>query len=574
MSYVALILLALPLVGAILIGVAGGRLQERSAKIAVPAVVAAFFGALVMLGLVSTNGPISVRFYESASSARLGWPVGLYPIGLYIDRLSAVMMVLICGISSIVHLYSIRYMSDERGYARFYALLGSMTAVLLCLVSSANLLLLFVCWQLVSWLLYLLLAYNYTYSPAVERAFKTWIILRVGDAAFFAGVLLAYHVYGTLEFPALFDRAVEGAVLLPLWSGGPEIHAATAVTLLLFVGAMTKSAQFPFHVWLPDSMDTPTPVSALMHAGIVNAGGFLINRLAPLYGLAPGTLHVAFVIGGLTTLLGAAIMLTQADVKKMLGFSTMGQMGYMIMECGLGAFALAIFHLIAHGIFKATLFLSSGTAIHEARREPKFPPGFIQEETEPLPKLPWVTGVIMTLLLPLIILLAAHGVVHVPLRDSQGAVIFLFFAWVTSSQAILSLYRLRAVESWKVAGAMVCAIFVVMGTYLWAAEAFTYFLYPAPGEASRYFQAAAFPLWLFDLFVAAVTALIIGGWVFIYTNVRGEHSLVPRWASELMPHLYLLFWNRLYVDAVYAKIGRGLARLARRVDAALPEWLP
>jgi NADH-quinone oxidoreductase subunit L len=137
---------------------------------------------------------------------------------------------------------------------------------------------------------------------------------------------------------------------------------------------MTKSAQFPFHFWLIGTIEAPTPVSALMHAGIVNAGGFLVNRLAPLFGLAPTTLHLMFVIGGVTALIGATAMLTQTSVKRRLVYSTMGQMGYMVMECGLGAFALAVFHLCAHGLFKATLFLNSGSVIHKARTEFKLPP--------------------------------------------------------------------------------------------------------------------------------------------------------------------------------------------------------
>lgn len=559
----------LPLLGGVAIALLGFRLREQSYKVGVPAVGAAFLLSIWALYAVRVQGPIHLVLYH---------PHSLLPfsvsISLSIDRLSAVMMMLITGVSMIVHVYSIRYMQGERGYARFYALMGTITSVLVTLVSSANLLMLFVCWQLVSWLLYLLLAYNYTHAQALQTAFKTWLVLRLGDVMFLGGVLLAYGVYGTLEHSVLFERAAQHPVMVPLWAGGPELSATTAITLLLFVGAMAKSAQFPLHVWLPDTMDTPTPVSALMHAGIVNAGGFLINRLAPLYGLAPDTLHVAFLVGGVTVIVGASIMLTQPDVKRMLGFSTMGQMGYMTMECGLGAFALGIFHLIAHGVFKATLFLWAGNVIHEARRDPKFPSDHPVQEGATLPHLPWATGVVMTLLLPLIILLIAHGVVQVPLRDAQGAVIFLFFAWVTSAQAILSLYRLKAVGSWWVAGVMVLAILAVMITYLWAAETFTYFLYPAPGEASRYFQAAAFPLWMFDVFIAVVTVLVIGGWAVVYTNVRGEHTLIPNWTHEIMPRLYVWFWNRLYVDAVYARLGRTFARLARRVDATLPEWLP
>lgn len=567
--YVALIIPLVPLVAGTTIGLFSERLREKSARIAVSAILLAWASAVWVLVEVSQQGPIRIAVSHSAALQH-----GIQ-LGLYIDRLSAVMMVLVTGVSTIIHVYSIRYMQGERGYARFFALLSLMSAVLLAMVSSANLFMLFIWWQLVSWLLYLLMTYNYTHAPAVKSAMKTWIVLRLGDVAFLAGVVLASHLYGTLEFPALFERAMQNAVTLPLWPAGPELDGATAVTLLLFIGAMAKSAQFPLHVWLPDTMDAPTPVSALMHAGIVNAGGFLINRLAPLYGLAPDTLHVVFAVGGLTAIFGAAMMLTQPDVKRMLGFSTMGQMGYMIMECGLGAFALAIFHLIAHGIFKATSFLYAGHVIHETRRDPKFPPGHEPETAAIEPShLPWLTGLTVTLILPLIILLVGHGLLEIPLRDEQGATIFLFFAWVTSSQAVLSLYRLRAVGSWKVVGLMVLTLFLVVITYLWAVEAFTYYLYPAPDEAARYFRAAAFPLWLFDLFVAIVTVLVIGGWAVVYTNIRGQHVLTPAWVSSLMPSLYTWFWNRLYVDALYTRIGQGLLYQIRRLDARLPEWWP
>jgi NADH-quinone oxidoreductase subunit L len=558
----------LPLLAAVVIGLAGAASRERAVRIAVPALAAAFAGAVATLALVVSHEPISVRFYDPDAAG-----LSILSLGFYIDRLSAVMMVLITGVSAIIYLYSMTYMQQESGYARFHMLLAVTASVLLCMVSSANLLMLFVFWQLLSWLVPLL-SHNYAHGPTLDGAFKTYAIHRAGDVAFLAGLILTYHLYGTLEFQPLFARAAAAPVTLTLWPGGWQISAVTAICLLLFVGAMSKSAQFPIHVWLPASLYAPTPVHALLHAGIINAGGFLINRLAPLYGLSPVTLHVAFVVGGLTAIMAAAIMLTRSDIKTMLGFSTIGQMGYMIMECGLGAFALAIFHLIAHGLFKATVFLNCGNVIHQDRMERKFPPDHHHEEAEPLPRLPWATGILMTLLLPLIILLVAHGALQVPLQDAQGAVIFLFFAWVTSAQAILSMYRVRTIGSWKAAGVMIVTIFLVIGTYLWAAERFTYFLYPAPGEAARYFQAAAFPPVLFDAFVVVVTVLVIGGWAAVYTNVRGEHTLIPRWGLGFMPRLYVWFWNGLYLDTVYLRLSRALARLARRVDAALPEWLP
>src|SRR2546428_2456819 len=174
-------------------------------------------------------------------------------------------------------------------------------------------------------------------------------------------------------------------------------------------------------------------------------------------------------------------------------------MGYMIMECGLGAFALAVFHLIAHGLFKATIFLNCGHVIHAARQEPRLPPKDETVESTDFSALTWLTGFITTLILPLLILLAAHGVLSLPLRNSQGVVIFLFFSWVTSSQAILTLYRLRAVTSRKVAALMLLTLLLVVLTYLLAVPGFTYFLYPAPGEGAADFHAAALPRWLLDI---------------------------------------------------------------------------
>ncbi|MCX5727244.1 MAG: proton-conducting transporter membrane subunit, partial [Nitrospirae bacterium] len=435
MSFIILVPL-LPLLAAIIVAIGTRSSQTRRAKIAAYPIGAAFLGAIVALWLVATQGPLTIRFYDPSSLSMLA-----LPLGFYIDRLSAVMMVLIAGVGTIVYIYSISYMYQDLHDRRYLALIAFTVSVLLCMVSSANLMMLFLLWQVISCLLYLL-AHNHSHEATREGAVRTFTLLRVGDVAFLSGIVLAHQLYGTLEFQALFAKAAESAVTLtPL--PGIEIGGATAVTLLLFIGAMSKSAQFPIHIWLPRSLYAPTPVHALLHAGIINAGGFLINRLAPLYGLSSTTLHVAFVVGMVTAVLGATMMLAQNDIKKTLGFSTIGQMGYMIMECGLGAFSLAVFHLIAHGLFKATVFLSCGNVIHKARQEPAFPHADPRAEEQEFSRLTWATGFLTTLLIPLVILLVSHGVLHIPLRDSQGTVIFLFFIWVTSSQAILTLIRLR-----------------------------------------------------------------------------------------------------------------------------------
>ncbi len=553
----------LPLLTTLLIALGNDRSRRVRAQFGAIPVGAAFCGAIATLYVVTTQGPVSVRLYDPASLASL-----TFPIGFYIDRLSAVMMVLIAGVGTVIYAYSIEYMYQDPHEPRYLALIGLALFVLLCMVSSANLMMLFLFWQLLSYLLYLL-AHNHTHAGTLDGAFKTFTLLRVGDIAFLAGIVLAHALYGTLEFPDLFAKAAEStAVVSPL--PGLEISGATAVTLLLFIGGMSKSAQVPFHIWLPRYLYAPTPATALLHAGIINAGGFLINRLAPLFGLSSTTLHVAFVVGTLTAVLGASMMLAQNDIKKTLGFSTVGQMGYMIMECGLGAFSLAVFHLIAHGLFKATVFLNSGNVIHKARQEAHLPHADQEEEEQSFSPLTWVTGFVTTLMIPLLILLLTHGALHIPLLESQGTVIFLFFIWITSSQAILTLTRLRAVPSWEVSAAMLVTLLFVVFMYLFAVESFTAFLYPDPNEVASYFKAAALPGRLFDLMILLATVMTVLSWCYLYMRAHGRTIRMPGWISRWVEGgrngLYVLFMNRLYVDELYDRIGGAIMRLVHRLD--------
>ena len=551
----AILILLLPLLAVVIVLVSKPATEHERATLGVVPLAAAFVVALTTLIVVASRGPIGIRFYEPSSLAHLA-----LPLSFQVDRLSAVMMVLISGIGAIIYRYSVNYMYQEPGYRRFLALIAFTTFVLLCMVSSGNLVMLFVWWQLLSYLL-ALLAHNLTHAATFEGSVRTFAFLRIGDVAFLAGIVLAHSLYGTIEFDQLFARAAATPVMLSPFPG-LEISGATAVTLLIFIGGMSKSAQFPLHIWLPPSLYAPTPVHALLHAGIINAGGFLINRLAPVFGLSPTTLHVAFVVGAVTALLGAGMMLTQNDIKKTLGFSTIGQMGYMIMECGLGAFALAVFHLIAHGLFKATVFLNCGNVIHKARQEPVLPPAAQALEERRFSRLTWSTGFVTSLLMPLVILFMAHGVLQIPILNAQGMVIFLFFSWVTSSQAILTLTRIRGVASWKVSAAMLLTLLFVMFTYLFAAESFTKFLYPDPEAVASYFQAAALPRPLFDALVVTTTLLIVLGWFYLYGQSRGHTVRMPVWVETIHVHLYLLCLNRLYLDAMYTWVVRALARLA------------
>ncbi|MCC6141603.1 MAG: NADH-quinone oxidoreductase subunit L [Nitrospira sp.] len=565
----AVLLPLLPLLTTLIVAVGDDASRRLRTQLAAFPIGAAFCGTLATLYIVATQGPISIRFYDPASLAAL-----TFPIGLYIDRLSAVMMVLISGVGTVIYVYSVGYLYQDPHEPRYLSLIGIATFVLLCMVSSANLMMLFLFWQLLSYLLYLL-AHNHSHAATLHGAFRTFTLLRVGDVAFLSGIILAHSLYGTLEFQELFTRAANTSITLtPL--PGWEISGPTAVTLLLFIGGMSKSAQFPLHFWLPRSLYAPTPVHALLHAGIINAGGFLINRLAPLFGLSSTTLHVAFVVGTLTAILGATMMLAQNDIKKTLGFSTIGQMGYMIMECGLGAFSLATFHLVAHGLFKATVFLNCGNVIHKARQEPHVPHVDRHEEEENFSPLTWSTGFVTTLAIPLVILLVTHGVLRIPLLESQGTVIFLFFIWLTSSQAILTLTRLRAIASWKVSSAMLVTLLFVVFVYLFAVESFTAFLYPNPAEVAAYFRAADLPDRLFDAIVLVATVMTVLSWCYLYMRAHGRTVRMPGWISRWVQGgrngLYVLFMNRLYTDELYQHLGKTAMHTIHRFDKRERGW--
>lgn len=520
--------------------------------------IVAFAVAVITLGQVAASGDVARQLVVCAT------PWSFLPtIELSIDRLSAVMMVVISGIGLVLYRYSVRYLQSELGQPRYQALLALAISVLLVMVSSSDLVLLFLAWQLLSWLLSLL-AYNYAHLPTARSSFQTFIVLRVGDIAFLAGIVLAFQLYGTVEFSQLFERAAAAPITLRPFGSGFEISGATAVTLLIFIGAMSKSAQIPFHIWLPDSLFAPTPIHGLLHAGIINAGGFLLTRLAPLYVLSAATLHFVFVVGLVTAVLGTSMMLVQNDIKKSLGYSTIGQMGYMIMECGLGAFSLAIFHLIAHGLFKATIFLNCGNVIHETRQEPKRP--HMPADLLPLSPANWLFGFFMSLGLPLIILLGAHELLKIPLHDSQGLVIFLFFSWVTASQAMLTLYRPRGAGSLRAKVIMLVAMILVTANYLFVAEQFTRFLYPSKDVEMAYFHAAALPDWLFAALGTISTVVIVIVWAMLYTRRQGRTVYRPQALIELSTTLYLFFVNRLYLDGFVSRVRLAVKKKVEALD--------
>jgi NADH-quinone oxidoreductase subunit L len=287
-----------------------------------------------------------------------------FEIGFLIDQLSATMMIVVSFVSLMVHIYTIGYMHEDPGYQRFFSYISLFTFSMLMLVMSNNFLQLFFGWEAVGLVSYLLIGFWYTRPTAIYANLKAFMVNRVGDFGFLLGIALVLMYFGTLDYAAVFAQAPQAATQTIEIIPGTSWELLSAICILLFVGAMGKSAQFPLHVWLPDSMEGPTPISALIHAAtMVTAGIFMVARMSPLFELTETALSVMLVIGGITTLFMALVAIVQTDIKRVVAYSTLSQLGYMTMALGASAFSAGIFHLMTHAFFKAVLFLGAGSVI-------------------------------------------------------------------------------------------------------------------------------------------------------------------------------------------------------------------
>jgi NADH-quinone oxidoreductase subunit L len=360
-----LLLLALPIAGFGITALIGRRLGTRAWTVAVPAVIATWAIAMVLVYQTLIvhaypDGGIHFRLYQ--------WiPAGNFQVDVNfaLDALTAVMLIVVCTVGMLVHVYSIGYMAHDPGRWRFFAYLNFFMFSMLLLVLADNFLLLFVAWELVGLSSYLLIGFWYRRRSAALAAKKAFIVNRVGDLGFSLGIMAIWTTVGTLDFPDVFQK------LPALYTGGQiQYWQMAGIALLIFCGAVGKSAQFPLHVWLPDAMEGPTPVSALIHAAtMVNAGVYLVARAGTLFSYVPGAMVIVAAIGIFTAILAASIAFTQTDIKRVLAYSTLSQLGYMFAALGVGAYVAAIFHLLAHGFFKGLLFLDSGSVIHGVHEE-------------------------------------------------------------------------------------------------------------------------------------------------------------------------------------------------------------
>jgi NADH-quinone oxidoreductase subunit L len=347
-----------PLVGAIIAGLFGQTIGRRGAHwVTVLGVAVSFVLSVIVLKAVALDGArFNATVYEWLNIGGLKMEVGFL-----IDGLSAMMMVVVSFVSLMVHIYTIGYMEEDPGYQRFFAYISLFTFSMLMLVMSNNMLQLFFGWEAVGLVSYLLIGFWYTKPTAIFANMKAFLVNRVGDFGFILGIGLLLAYGGSLNYTELFAKAPE---LAQIGFPGTNWMLITVACICLFIGAMGKSAQVPLHVWLPDSMEGPTPISALIHAAtMVTAGIFMVARMSPLFELSDTALNFVLVIGAITALFMGFLGIIQNDIKRVVAYSTLSQLGYMTVALGVSAYSVAVFHLMTHAFFKALLFLGAGSVI-------------------------------------------------------------------------------------------------------------------------------------------------------------------------------------------------------------------
>ncbi len=561
----------LPLIASVLIALGGRRLGETSHRLAIPAVVLSFGLSVAAFIAVLRNGPQTIHLYRFIESGSL-----VVDLSLFIDQLTVLLLLLVTGVSAVVHVYSSRYMTGDPRYSRFFALIALFTFAMVTLVMSNNLLLTYMCWEGMGICSYLLISHWSQRTAACRAATKAFLVNAVADVGLSLGVLLTFCTFGTLDIQQILARAdsISGQTINLLgWAGlDLPVQTATLIMLLLFTGALGKSAQVPLHVWLPFAMEAPTPVSALIHAAtMVNAGPFLLVRFSPLLVLSPTAMTVIAVVGATTALFAALVSMTQTDIKKLLAYSTISQIGFMIMTCGVGAFVAAIFHLLAHGFLKGFLFLSTGNALqsvaahggHEA-----------EHDHGPRPRRSWSTAIgalIFACIPPIIVFSGPYErmwTVH-----NFPAAKFTFWTIALTTIFLTAMYLFRGINalfqarpavresgparpliqpklfSWSPVLAVAVGAVGLAGILVGLWSGFVDFLAPAVGRpigtVPALGQPSAFSAWLLLPLLAAV-----GGWALAYIlQVTPRPSVLGR--SALAKSVYVLFLNKLYFDEIY-----------------------
>lgn len=366
LALIAILMIFAPLLGGVTAGLTSAKINVKIAQILTTSLtfLSAICAWAIFLKLPAAGAPIHLTLLEwfNTGAFKANWSV-------YIDMLTATMLIVVTTVSAVVHLYSIGYMADDPHIPRFMSYLSLFTFCMLMLVSSDNFAQLFFGWEGVGVCSYLLIGFWFNKNSANAAAIKAFLVNRVGDFGFALGIFAIYWNFNSIEFATVFAKVPELANSTISFFGY-EVNLITFCCLLLFMGAMGKSAQLGLHTWLPDAMEGPTPVSALIHAAtMVTAGVFMVARCSPLFEYSSTALAFVTVVGAVTCLFAATVALVQNDIKKIIAYSTCSQLGYMFFACGVSAYAAGVFHLMTHGFFKALLFLGAGSVIHAMHHE-------------------------------------------------------------------------------------------------------------------------------------------------------------------------------------------------------------
>ncbi|MBY0442343.1 MAG: hypothetical protein K2Q25_09445 [Mycobacteriaceae bacterium] len=451
MSVILVTALTAPLIAALCALVAGSRYPRAVGRLGVAAAGTGAISALLIGAHVTIHGQVSatLRSVDATVIAQLG-----------ADRLSAVLLVLVFGVSTVVQIFALRYLACDSRSGWFTAGTGLLTAASAGLMTSGTLIGLAVCWTASGAALCMLLATYWELPAARDGVRRTVHAFLLGDLALWLAVGLLTAQCGNIT---LFD-------LNPNLVEHPSASSLIAASLIV-IAALSRSAQIPFHRWLPATLAAPTPVSAMLHAGVVNAGGVLLVRLSPIVSGSGIAMGLAFAAGTLSTLYASIVMLTKTDIKGSLVYSTMAQMGFMIITCGLGLSAAAVFHLVGHGFYKATLFLSSGSVIAKRRQKAARPPA---------PKLTATrraTVQLTAMILPAAALYAASSIVRLPNAEHGSTHVLLIFTWATATAALIG--WLARNPGMRAVGLGVVALLIAAIAYVTLVEAVTGFLAPA-----------------------------------------------------------------------------------------------
>jgi len=494
-----------------------------------------------------------------------------------LDQLSLVMLLVVTGVGFLIHIYSVGYMADEDGYARFFSYLNLFLFFMTILVLAGNVLLMFVGWEGVGLVSYLLVGFYFSKTSAANAGKKAFVVNRVGDFGFLIGIFLILANFGTLTFSEITSRFMASPYSIVFLNGRPTIQQApslpgtgiiTVICLCLLIGAAGKSAQLPLYVWLPDAMEGPTPVSALIHAAtMVTAGVYMIARTHLLFDHAPFALAVVAVVGAATALFAATIGLAQTDIKRVLAYSTISQLGYMFLACGVAAYSAGIFHLVTHAFFKALLFLAAGSVIHAMGGEQDMRKmGGLRKK---LPVTFWTMTIAVFTIAgfpPLAAYFSKDAILYAAFVHGPGGKLLWFVGVFTALLTSLYMFRLWYMTFWgeprseqphhhgtpmsMLAPLVILAALSICGGWI-GIDRFAAFLSPVTGPIPKA-VATGNPQTELVLMVLAVLAAVIGLYIaYMFYSRKPER---PAELAAAFPTGYKLLANKYYVDEIYGAL--------------------